>query len=213
MRRVDVQKQRTVLERREHFRCELADSDVAQQSPHFQVPRLDPTPCRLGASRGVHSAERLDAASRAGHYYVGLLARAEFGHERLEERRRYKWQVARQDDHAVMRGIGERRMQSAKRAGPRDLIRDDAHTECRVPPRIVADDSDVVRHRVEHCQLTFDDARASDDERRLVGAAESAGAATRENGRRDLGHNRRYHRHSGPSARQRGAATRRRADD
>ena len=61
MRRVDVQKQRTVLERREHFRSELADSDVVQQRPHFQVPGLDPTPYRLGTARGVQSAARLDA--------------------------------------------------------------------------------------------------------------------------------------------------------
>ena len=62
---------------------------------------------------------------------------------------------------------------------------DQAHAQVAVACRIVRDDPDVVGHRRERCELAIDDARATDGERRLVGAAEPPRAASGKDGRRD----------------------------
>ena len=58
--------------------------------------------------------------------------------------------------------------------------------------RIVRDNADVVRQGRYGCELTIDDARASDGQRRLVDAAEPSRAASGKDGRRD-NHDRPYH--------------------
>ena len=198
MRRVDVQEHRPVVERHHTFRPQLPELDLGQQSSHFQIPGLDPAPDCFGAARGVQRAEWLEPSRRPRNHGVNLVTGPELDRERLEQRRCHKRQIAGQHDDAMMFGIHESGVHAAERTSARDPIGNDAHSERRIPRRIVAHDAHVVGDRRERCQLAFDDARATDDERGLVGASESSGAAAGEDRRGDLTHNRRYHTAVGP---------------
>ena len=88
----------------------------------------------------------------------------------------------------------EGRINATERSGFRDCVGDDGEPQIGVARPIVRHDTHVVRKPSERAELAVNNACMADEQGRLVGAPQPAGATTGKNGRGNLqSHVRTYH--------------------
>ena len=181
MRRVDIREQPSVGS---------YGSSASGPSSRTRNPSSRPRPAarrdrcareRRRAALAIDCAQRLEPARRARHDRVDVSSDAS-AISRSSSAARDERQVAgERPATSSWRAASSARVDAAQRARAGYQIRNDGKLEGRVSRRIVGDDQDIlVARRRQDRELSIDDARTAEEQRRLVDAAEPPGAAAGE---------------------------------